>query len=179
MPTAATPAAPNPPPDLRVGHGHDTHRTAPAAEAPDRPLVIGGVVLDAGFALVGHSDADVLLHAVTDALLGAAGRGDIGEWFPDDAAEWKDADSAALLAEALRVVTDDGWAVSNLDCTVHAERPKLTPHKPAIRTRLAALLGLSEDRVNVKAKSGEGVGPVGRGEAVVADAVVLLTREAR
>lgn len=156
-------------PVVRVGEGHDTHRTIIG-----RPLVLGGVSVDADFGLDGHSDADVLLHAVTDALLGAAGKGDIGEWFPNTDEQWRGADSADLLKEVLRVLRDEAWQLVNLDCTISAERPKLTPWKPQIRGRLAELLGCGIDRINVKAKSGEKVGPVGRGECISADAVVLL-----
>ena len=157
--------------ELRVGLGHDLHRLAPG-----RPLVLGGVAVEFERGPVGHSDADVLLHAVTDALLGAAGLGDIGEWFPDTDERWAGADSAVLLSHALEAVAKREWRIVNLDCTISAERPKLTPHKPAIRARLAELLEISPEAVNVKAKSGEQVGPIGRGEAIAADAVVLLER---
>lgn len=158
-------------PVLRVGEGHDTHRTVVG-----RPLVLGGVRIDSDFGLDGHSDADVLLHAVIDALLGAAALGDIGEWFPNTSAEWKDADSADLLRHVWRTLSDDGWRLQNLDGTISCERPRLGSWKPRIRCRLAELLGVSEQQINVKAKSGEAVGPVGRGEAITADAVVLLAR---
>jgi 2-C-methyl-D-erythritol 2,4-cyclodiphosphate synthase len=158
---------------LRIGEGHDMHRVIHG-----RPLVLGGVcITDAEFGLDGHSDADALLHAVIDALLGATGQGDIGTWFPNSSEIWKDADSAGLLATALESVVDQGWSVVNLDCTIHAERPRLESWKPKIRLRLSELLGVPADRVNVKAKSGERVGPVGRGEAIAADVVVLLSRE--
>jgi 2-C-methyl-D-erythritol 2,4-cyclodiphosphate synthase len=157
--------------DLRVGLGHDIHRLAPG-----RKFVLGGVAIDFEFGPVGHSDADVLLHAVTDALLGAAGLGDIGEWFPDTDPKWSGADSTKLLAEALAEVRRKGWHIANLDCTIFAQRPKLMPHKSAIRRRLAELMDIAADAVNVKAKTGEEVGPIGRGEAVAADAVVLLMR---
>lgn len=156
-------------PVLRVGEGHDTHRTIKG-----RPLILGGVEVDSEFGLDGHSDADVLLHAVIDSLLGATGQGDIGEWFPNTSAEWKDADSAALLKDVWGSLTQNGWQMQNLDCTISAEAPRLGGWKPAIRKRLAELLGVSADQINVKAKSGEAVGPVGRGEAITADAVVLL-----
>lgn len=154
---------------LRVGEGHDTHRTISG-----RPLVIGGVVI-AGvpFGLDGHSDADVLLHAVTDALLGAAGLGDIGEWFPNTDERLRGA-FALLLQTVLQELSRQGLQVVNLDCTVHAEKPRMGPWKPLIRQRLAGLLQVDLQRVNVKAKSGEAVGPVGRGEAISATAVVLL-----
>lgn len=143
-----------------------------------RPLVLGGVTItDADRGLDGHSDADVLLHAVIDALLGATARGDIGEWFPNTDVRWKGADSADLLAAVLSELADHGWRICNLDCTISAERPKLTAWKPAIRRRLADLLSVSTDRINVKAKSGERVGPIGRGEAIAADVVVLMIRD--
>ncbi|MCP4175821.1 MAG: 2-C-methyl-D-erythritol 2,4-cyclodiphosphate synthase [Fuerstiella sp.] len=157
-------------PVFRVGEGHDVHRTIAG-----RPLILGNVFVDCDFGLDGHSDADVLLHAVIDALLGATGRGDIGEWFPNTSAEWKDADSADLLANVWQSLAADGWQIQNLDCTICAEKPRLGPWKPLIRERVAQLLDLSAERVNVKAKSGEAVGPVGRGDAITADAVVLLT----
>lgn len=157
---------------IRVGEGHDTHRTVAG-----RPLMLGGIhVTTADFGLDGHSDADVLLHALIDALLGAAGLGDIGDWFPNTDNRWKGADSAELLRTALSEVTARGWRILNLDCTIHAERPKLTVWKPLIRARLAELLAIEADQVNVKAKSGERVGPVGRAEALTADAIVLLSR---
>lgn len=159
-------------PLLRVGEGHDIHRTI-----ADRPLMLGGIQVASEFGLDGHSDADVLLHAVIDALVGAAGRGDIGEWFPNTDSRWKDADSADLLLHVWNTLQTDGWQLQNLDCTVSCERPRLGDWKPLIRQRLAELLSVSEDNVNVKAKSGEAVGPIGRGEAISADAVVLLARQ--
>jgi 2-C-methyl-D-erythritol 2,4-cyclodiphosphate synthase len=158
---------------LRIGEGHDTHRTISG-----RPLIIGGVhITDADFGLDGHSDADVLLHAVIDALLGATGQGDIGEWFPNTSDEWKNANSTKLLDAVLQSILKRGWRIVNLDCTIHAERPRMALWKPKIRIRLAALLNLLPDVVNVKAKSGEKVGPVGRGESISADVVVLMVRE--
>ncbi len=158
--------------DLRIGEGHDTHRTIRG-----RPLMVGGVHIDdADFGLDGHSDADVLLHAVMDALLGATGQGDIGEWFPNTSDTWKDADSSVLLGAVYRSVLDRGWRIVNLDCTIHAEQPRMGLWKPLIGNRLAELLSVSGDRINVKAKSGEKVGPVGRGESISADVVVLLGR---
>ena len=155
---------------LRVGEGHDTHRTV-----SDRKLIIGGVeITGAQFGLDGHSDADVLLHAVTDALLGAAGLGDIGEWFPNTDERWRGADSALLLQTVLQELQRKGLQIVNLDCTVHAEKPRMGPWKPLIRQRLSDLLQVELQQVNVKAKSGEAVGPVGRGEAISATAVVLL-----
>ena len=154
----------------RIGLGHDTHRLGPG-----RALKLGGVAIPYDHGLIGHSDADVLLHAVTDALLGACGRGDIGEWFPNDADVNKDRDSAELLREVLHRALPAGARVVNLDCIVFAEAPKLSPYKGAIRNRLAELLGVTPDRVGVKAKTGEAVGPIGRREAISAEAVVLLS----
>jgi 2-C-methyl-D-erythritol 2,4-cyclodiphosphate synthase len=135
------------------------------------------VRFESEWGLEGHSDADVLLHALVDAILGAAGLGDIGEWFPDTDPKFAGADSTTLLAEALTEVRSRGWHVVNLDCTIFAERPKLTPHKPEIRRRLAELMEIAAEAVNVKAKTGEKVGPIGRGEAIAADVVVLLSRD--
>jgi len=159
-------------PVYRIGEGHDIHRTITG-----RPLILGGVSVDAPFGLDGHSDADVLLHAVIDALLGATGQGDIGEWFPNTDDRWKGADSVQLLAHVVESAVTGKWTIQNLDCTISAEQPKLSEWKPAIRQRLAELLRVSESAVNVKAKSGERVGPIGRGEAIAADVVVLLSRE--
>lgn len=159
-------------PIYRIGEGHDIHRTVAG-----RRLVLGGVAIDADFGLDGHSDADVLIHAVIDALLGAAGQGDIGEWFPNTDDRWKGADSAELLKHVVQTVIADSWQIQNLDCTISAERPKLSDWKPAIRQNLARLLQIDETRLNVKAKSGELVGPIGRGEAIAADVVVLLSQQ--
>lgn len=158
--------------DHRVGLGHDTHRLEAG-----RPLILGGVFIPFERGLSGHSDADVLLHAITDALLGAAGLGDIGEAFPDDDPANAGRDSSEFLLAALARVRQEGFRVVNLDCTIFAQRPKLSPHKEAIRQRVAALLGVPASLVNVKAKTGERVGPVGREEAMSADAVVLLVRD--
>lgn len=157
------------PPEIRVGLGHDTHRLVPG-----KPLILGGVTVPFEQGLDGHSDADVLLHALTDALLGAAGLGDIGEWFPNTDERWKGADSKIFIEEALRAVRERGWQIGNVDCTISAEQPKLSAYKSTIARRVAELLEIEESAVNVKAKSGEKVGPVGRGEAMTADAVVLL-----
>lgn len=158
--------------ELRVGEGHDTHRTIAG-----RPLIIGGVsITDATFGLDGHSDADVLLHAIIDAMLGATGQGDIGEWFPNTDSQWKDADSTKLLDAVWKSVQVQGWRIINLDCTIHAERPRMVVWKPRIRHRLSELLNVPSEQLNVKAKSGEKVGPVGRGESISADVVLLLGR---
>jgi len=135
---------------------------------------LGGVDVPHDHHAVGHSDADVLLHAVTDALLGAAALGDIGEWFPDTDPKNRGRDSADMLAGALAGVHQAGYHVDNLDCVIFAQRPKLSPYKTTIRERLATLLQISVDRVSVKAKTGEGLGPVGHEEAIVAQSIVLL-----
>ena len=153
----------------RVGYGCDLHRFTEGTS-----LRLGGVTIPFTYALLGHSDADVLLHAIADALLGAAALGDIGELFPDDDEENRGRDSAEILSLCNEAVEETGWRVSNLDCVVCAERPKLGALKKAMRSRIAAILGVKPDQVNVKAKTGEKVGPVGRLEAIEARAVVLL-----
>jgi 2-C-methyl-D-erythritol 2,4-cyclodiphosphate synthase len=153
----------------RIGEGWDIH-----ALVPGRKLVIGGVHIPFERGLMGHSDADVLLHAITDALLGAAGLGDIGAMFPDTDASFKDADSLALLAQAAQRVREGGFAIGNIDSTVIAQAPKLAPHIGAMRERIAAALDVAADRVNVKAKTAERLGPVGQGLAIEARAIVLL-----
>ena len=162
---------------VRVGHGYDLHRleaVAPAGEG--RPMVLGGVALEHDRGPVGHSHGDALLHAVTDAILGALGLPDIGELFPNTDPEWDGADSGVFLAEAVRRRTEAGWAGVNLDATVILERPRLAPVKSAIRARLAELLGVDLLRVNVKGKTHEKVDAVGEGRAVEVHAVVLLGR---
>ncbi|MBI3156858.1 MAG: 2-C-methyl-D-erythritol 2,4-cyclodiphosphate synthase [Burkholderiales bacterium] len=154
---------------IRIGEGWDIH-----ALVAGRPLVLGGVTIPHTHGLLGHSDADALAHAVTDALLGAAGLGDIGRHFPDTAPAYRGADSIALLAEAVRRVRDAGWAVGNVDATVVAQAPKLAPHIDAMRTRLAEALGVPPAQVNVKAKTAEAMGPVGEGRAIEARAACLL-----
>jgi len=156
---------------IRVGSGHDSHRFAEG-----RPLLLGGVRIDHPRGLVGHSDADAVLHAVTDALLGAAGLGDIGDAYPDTAADWKDADSSFFLRETLLKLAGLGWQPVNVDVTIFAQEPKLGPLKATIRANLAILLGLPTDAVNVKAKTGEKVGHIGRGEALGCHAVVLIQK---
>ncbi|MBL8796443.1 MAG: 2-C-methyl-D-erythritol 2,4-cyclodiphosphate synthase [Planctomycetia bacterium] len=154
---------------MRVGLGHDTHRLVEG-----RPLILGGVRLEHPRGLYGHSDADVVLHAVTDALLGAAGLGDIGDAFPDTDPAHKDRDSRFFLEGALERLNHGGWRVVNVDVTIFAQEPKLGPVKDRIRRHLAELLGLAVDAVNVKAKTGEGVGHIGRAEAIGCQAVVLI-----
>jgi len=158
-------------PALRIGEGWDTH-----ALVVGRPLVLGGVTIPHSHGLLGHSDADALLHAITDALLGAAGLGDIGRHFPDTAAEFRGADSSALLAEAARLVRAAGWDLVNVDSTVVAQAPKLATHIPAMCQRIAEVLGLALDAVNVKAKTAERMGPVGEGRAIETRAVCLLVK---
>lgn len=161
-------------PNLRVGHGYDLHRLEPAG--PGRSFVLGGVLLEADVAAVGHSDADALLHAVTDAILGALALSDIGQLFPDTDPRWKGADSAVFVGEARRRMQEAGWRVANLDATVVLERPKLAHRKEEIRANLARLLGVDVDCVNIKGKTHERVDAVGEGRAVEVHAVVLLVR---
>jgi 2-C-methyl-D-erythritol 2,4-cyclodiphosphate synthase len=155
----------------RVGEGWDTH-----ALVEGRKLVLGGVEIAHTHGLAGHSDADALCHAVTDALFGAASLGDIGRHFPDTDMQYRGAESLALLSEAARRVAAAGWNIGNVDATVIAEAPKLAPHVPAMRQRLAGALGIEIDQVSVKAKTAEKMGPVGRGESMQARAVCLLWR---
>ena len=156
---------------IRVGEGWDVH-----ALVPGRKLVIGGVHIPYERGLLGHSDADVLLHAITDALLGAAALGDIGRHFPDTDERFKGADSVVLLQEAHRRVSEAGWGIVNLDTTIVAQAPKMAPHIGAMRQRIAQALGLDESVVNVKAKTAEKMGPVGEGRAIETRAVCLLYR---
>jgi 2-C-methyl-D-erythritol 2,4-cyclodiphosphate synthase len=154
---------------MRVGIGHDTHRLEAG-----RPLILGGVRIEHPRGLAGHSDADVVLHALTDALLGAAGLGDIGDAYPDSDPAWRGADSRLFLRETLARLNQAGWRVVNVDVIVFAQEPRLGPHKAAIRASLAELLGLDAGAVNVKAKTGEQVGHIGRAEALACQAVALL-----
>jgi 2-C-methyl-D-erythritol 2,4-cyclodiphosphate synthase len=157
---------------VATGIGWDSHRLVEG-----RPLILGGVTIPFPRGLSGHSDADVLAHAVIDALLGAAGLGDIGEHFPDTDARWAGADSIELLRAVVGLVADARHAVAHVDTTVVMERPKLGPHRAEIRASLAGALGIAVERVNVKASTGEGMGFVGRGEGVAALAVVTLARD--
>jgi len=154
----------------RVGMGFDVH---PFSGDPLRRLVLGGVVVGSGRGLAGHSDADVVCHAVADALLGAAGLGDMGGIFPDTDPAWKDADSTSMLAEVARLVVDEGWAVANVDCAVVLEAPRLAPHRAAMEARLAEVVGAP---VAVKPKRAEGLGALGREEGIACWAVALIER---
>ena len=158
-------------PILRVGEGWDTH-----ALVTGRPLILGGVNIPHTHGLLGHSDADALLHAITDAVLGAAGLGDIGRHFPDTDPAYKGADSVRLLSEAVRRVREAGLQLANVDSTIIAQAPKMAPHIPAMRERIAQATGLTVDAVNVKAKTAEKMGPVGEGRAIEARAVCLLIK---
>ncbi len=155
--------------NIRVGEGWDVH-----ALVPGRKLILGGVEIAHTAGLLGHSDADVLLHAITDAVLGAAGLGDIGRHFPDTDAQFKGANSSVLLQEAMRRVREKGWVLVNVDSTIVAQAPKLAPHMAAINAGVAQALGVGLDRVNVKAKTAEKLGPVGMGQSIEARAVALL-----
>jgi 2-C-methyl-D-erythritol 2,4-cyclodiphosphate synthase len=156
-------------PPWRIGEGWDTH-----ALVTGRPLILGGVTIPHTHGLQGHSDADALCHAITDALLGGAALGDIGTHFPDTDAQFRGADSIALLAEAARRVHAAGWLIGNIDATIVAQAPKMAPHMVAMRQKLAQTLGLSVNQVNLKAKTAENMGPVGRLESIEARAVCLL-----
>lgn len=157
--------------NMRIGEGWDVH-----ALVPGRKLMLGGVHIPHTTGLMGHSDADVLLHAITDAVLGAAGLGDIGRHFPDTDAQFKGADSSVLLTEAMRRVRASGWELVNVDSTVVAQAPKLAPHIAAINASVAKALGVSLEQVNVKAKTAEKLGPVGMGQSIEARAVALLKK---
>jgi 2-C-methyl-D-erythritol 2,4-cyclodiphosphate synthase len=157
--------------DFRVGQGWDVHRIVPG-----RPLILGGVTIPCEFGLEGHSDADVLSHAITDALLGALALGDIGMHFPDTDPKWKGADSLQFLRHAAELVLARGYTLLNVDSTVILERPKLKDFRTAIRRKLAATLGLDIDRLSVKFKTAEKVGPVGEGKSGEAQAVVIVAR---
>ena len=157
--------------NLRIGEGWDVH-----ALVPGRPLILGGVNIPHTAGLLGHSDADVLLHAITDAVLGAAALGDIGRHFPDTDPQFKGADSSVLLGEAMRRVRVQGWELVNVDSTIVAQAPKLAPHMAAIAAGVSRALGVSVEQVNVKAKTAEKLGPVGQGQSIEARAVALLRK---
>ena len=156
---------------FRIGIGHDTHRLAEG-----RPLILGGVHIEAERGAEGHSDADALSHAITDAILGALCEGDLGVHFPDNDPRWKDADSLQLLARVVWLASQSGYKVVNVDANVSLERPRLRPHIQEMRERLAQVLSVEAGCVSVKAKTGEGLDAVGEGRAVVAQAIVLLER---
>jgi 2-C-methyl-D-erythritol 2,4-cyclodiphosphate synthase len=153
---------------VRIGQGYDVH---PFSDDPARPLVLGGVTVDGSPGLAGHSDADALAHACADAVLGAAGLGDLGDHFPDTDPQWSGADSLTLLAEVVRLAAEAGWRVVNLDATIIAERPKLGPRRPQMADRLTVVVGAP---VSVKATTHEGLGAIGRGEGIACLAVALL-----
>jgi 2-C-methyl-D-erythritol 2,4-cyclodiphosphate synthase len=156
---------------FRVGIGHDTHRLG-----PDRPLILGGLKIEHPRGLIGHSDADVVLHALTDAMLGAAGLGDIGDAYPDTDPRYKDCDSRVFVTDSLQKLRERGWRVVNVDMTIFAQEPKLGPIKAKMREHLARMLGLAAEDVNVKAKTGEKVGAIGRAEAIGCHVVVLIEK---
>lgn len=156
---------------FRVGQGYDVHRLVEG-----RPLILGGVRIEHTLGLDGHSDADVLLHAITDALFGAAAMGDIGRHFPDTDPAYKGADSRKLLAEAVRLLAERGWSIVNVDSTVIAQKPKLSPHMPAIVASVAETLGIDVENVNVKAKTNEKLGFEGEEKGIVAQAIVLIQK---
>jgi 2-C-methyl-D-erythritol 2,4-cyclodiphosphate synthase len=158
----------------RIGEGYDIHRLQPGG-----PLRLGCADVPADVEAIGHSDGDALAHAVCDALMGAVGAGDIGQHFPAGDARWRGADSRVFLAEAVRLAAEAGYELINIDATIGLEKPKLAEHRESIRAALAEALGCDLDRVSVKAKTGEGLGPVGEGEAVEARAVVLLSQQNR
>lgn len=158
--------------NLRIGHGYDIHRLVAG-----RPLILGGVTIDHSLGLAGHSDADVLVHALMDALLGALALGDIGRYFPPDDPRWRGANSLALLQQVAALVREKGWRVVNVDTVLVAERPRLQPHIPAMAANMATRLGLSPDQVGVKATTNEKLGPEGREEGISCSAVALLVHD--
>lgn len=156
---------------MRIGHGYDVHRLTEG-----RRLILGGVNIEYPLGLLGHSDADVLTHAVMDALLGAAALGDIGKHFPDTAPQYAGADSLRLAAEVARILAENAWRIENIDATVLAQRPKLAPHIPYMRQNMATALGIDVSRVSVKATTEEGLGFTGKGEGIAAHAVCLIEK---
>ena len=157
--------------NVRIGNGYDIHKLG-----PERPLILGGIKIDHAMGLIGHSDADVLTHAIMDAMLGALSLGDIGHYFPPSDPQWAGADSIDLLKRVNDLVKGAGWRISNIDSVVVAERPKLKPYIEKMRSRLATTLGLEADQVSIKATTNEKLGPVGREEGIAAYAVVLLQK---
>ncbi|KKZ11651.1 MAG: 2-C-methyl-D-erythritol 4-phosphate cytidylyltransferase [Candidatus Synechococcus spongiarum SP3] len=158
--------------NLRIGHGYDIHRLVEG-----RPLILGGVTIDHHLGLEGHSDADVLVHALMDALLGALALGDIGRYFPPDNPHWRGANSLVLLRQVAALAREKGWRVVNVDTVLVAERPRLQPHVPAMAANMATHLGIPSDRVGVKATTNEKLGPEGREEGMSCSAVVLLVHD--
>lgn len=154
---------------IRIGNGYDIHRLV-----PERPLILGGVKIEHSLGLLGHSDADVLTHAIMDAMLGALSLGDIGHYFPPTDPQWQGADSLKLLEQVDRLIQEKGWQISNIDSVIVAERPKLKPHIPAMRDRLSTILKLQPDQVGIKATTNEKLDATGREEGIAAYAVVLL-----
>ena len=157
--------------EIRIGNGYDIHRLT-----PDRSLILGGITIPHRLGLLGHSDADVLTHAIMDAMLGALSLGDIGHYFPPSDPQWQGADSLVLLAQVQQLINDQGWSINNIDSTIVAEQPKLKPHLKAMRDRLGEILHLTSDRISIKATTNEKLGPVGREEGICAYAVVLLSK---
>jgi 2-C-methyl-D-erythritol 2,4-cyclodiphosphate synthase len=157
--------------NIRIGNGYDIHQLV-----PDRPLILGGVKIPHSLGLLGHSDADVLTHAIMDALLGALGLGDIGHYFPPSDPKWEGADSILLLAKVLSIIQAQGWLIGNIDSTIVAEQPKLKPHLRSMRSSLAKAMAIDLDQVSIKATTNEKLGPVGREEGICAYAIALLVR---
>ncbi|MEO0456707.1 MAG: 2-C-methyl-D-erythritol 2,4-cyclodiphosphate synthase [Cyanobacteria bacterium P01_A01_bin.114] len=157
--------------DIRIGNGYDIHRLT-----PERPLILGGVKIEHSLGLLGHSDADVLTHAIMDALLGALSLGDIGLYFPPSDPQWAGADSLMLLGQVHRLIQSKGWSIGNLDSVIVAEQPKLKPHIEAMRSRLAQRLNLQPGQIGIKATTNEKLGPTGREEGIAAYAVALLKK---
>ena len=157
--------------NIRIGNGYDIHQLVAG-----RPLILGGVEIEHSLGLLGHSDADVLTHAIMDAMLGALGIGDIGHYFPPSDPQWAGANSLILLAQVSELILSQGWEIGNIDSTIVAERPKLKPHLKAMRERLAQTLGINTEQVSIKATTNEKLGPVGREEGICSYAVVLLCK---
>jgi 2-C-methyl-D-erythritol 2,4-cyclodiphosphate synthase len=156
--------------NIRIGNGYDIHKLV-----SDRPLILGGIHIPHAVGLLGHSDADVLTHAIMDAMLGALSLGDIGHYFPPTDPQWAGANSLLLLTQVHQLIKDQGWHIGNIDSVIVAERPKLKPHIPQMRTKLATVLELPENQIGIKATTNEKLGPVGREEGICAYAVILLT----
>jgi 2-C-methyl-D-erythritol 2,4-cyclodiphosphate synthase len=157
--------------NIRIGNGYDIHQLV-----PDRPLILGGVRIPHSLGLLGHSDADVLTHAIMDALLGALGLGDIGHYFPPSDPKWKGADSIMLLAQVLALIQAQGWLIGNIDSTIVAEQPKLKPHLKSMRSSLAKAMAIDLEQISIKATTNEKLGPVGREEGICAYAIALLVQ---